>query len=157
MEIGDDPGFIVVCYCDHGAEVESKNEASIDTQLEESIDEMSEAMIDKAVEAPIDSDPVNEIDDFSEGSINSWKNDYYQSSFAIETATPSKRKISAMDTDEYDEHYIEEEIIEYRGFAMEEAGVLKISHETRGNIDRRKPQTIDRYSSRDKVRCQSRR
>ena len=61
MEIGDDPGFIVVCYCDHGAEVESKNEASIDTQLEESIDEMSEAMIDKALEAPIDSDLVNEI------------------------------------------------------------------------------------------------
>ena len=33
MEIGDDPGFIAVCYCDHGAELESETEASIDTQL----------------------------------------------------------------------------------------------------------------------------
>ena len=37
-----------------------------------------------------------------------------------------------MDPDEYDENYRKEEIIEYRGFAMEEEGVLKISHETRG-------------------------
>ncbi|KAF3508560.1 hypothetical protein F2Q69_00007109 [Brassica cretica] len=93
---------------------------------------MSEAMINKALKAPIDSDPVNEIDDFPEGFINSWENDYYQPSFAMQTATPSKRKISAMDPDEYDEDYREEDIIEYRGLSMEEAGVLKISHETRG-------------------------
>ncbi|KAF2572328.1 hypothetical protein F2Q70_00004575 [Brassica cretica] len=43
MEIGDDPGFIAVCYCDHGAEVKLQNEASIDTQPEVSIDEKSEA------------------------------------------------------------------------------------------------------------------
>ncbi|KAF3568432.1 hypothetical protein DY000_02016670 [Brassica cretica] len=36
-----------------------------------------------------------------------------------------------METDEYDEDYKEEEIIEYRGLAMEEARVLMTSHETR--------------------------
>ena len=40
--------------------------------------------------------------------------------------------MSAMEPDEYDEDYIEEEIIEYRGLAMEEAGVLQISNETIG-------------------------
>ena len=110
-----------VCYCDHEAEEESENEASIDTQHEASIDEKSEVTIDKAFVAPIDSDPSNEIDDFPEGSINSWEKDYYQPSFTIQTATPSKKKIIVMEPDEYDEDYREEEIIEYRGLAMEEA------------------------------------
>ena len=64
---------------------------------------------------------MNEIDDFPKGYINSWENDYYQPSFVIQTATPSKKKISAMELDEYDEDYREEEIIEYSGLAMEEA------------------------------------
>ncbi|KAF3555305.1 hypothetical protein F2Q69_00013059 [Brassica cretica] len=36
-EIGDDPGFIAVYYCDPGAEVESDNVASINTQPEASV------------------------------------------------------------------------------------------------------------------------
>ena len=95
MDIGDDPGFIALCYCDHGAEVELDTKASIDTQQKASIDE--------ELKAPIDNNDANEIDDFPEGSINSWENDYYQPSFAIKTATPSKRKISAMEPVEYDD------------------------------------------------------
>lgn len=72
------------------------------------------------------------IENFPKGSINSWENDYYQPSFAIQTATPSKRKISEREHDEYDEDYKEEEAIEYHGLPMEKAGVLRISHETRG-------------------------
>ena len=56
------------------------------------------------------------------------ENDYYQPSFTIHTITPSKRKICAMEPDEYDEDYIEEEIIEYCGLAMQEARVFRISH-----------------------------
>ncbi|KAF2561251.1 hypothetical protein F2Q70_00017253 [Brassica cretica] len=103
MEIGDDPRFTVVCYCDHQAEVESEAEASIDEKFG--------ATIDEKLEAPIDSDHANEIDDFPEGSINSLENDYYQPSFVVHTAIPSKRKINTMEKDEYDENYREEEII----------------------------------------------
>ena len=69
--------------------MESDNEAS-------SLDDRSDTTIDKTLEAPINSDPANEIDDFPEGSINSWENDYYQPSFVVNTATPSKRKMSTM-------------------------------------------------------------
>ncbi|KAG2293078.1 hypothetical protein Bca52824_039747 [Brassica carinata] len=78
------------------------------------------------------SDHGNEIDNFPEGSVNSWENDYYQPSFAVHTSTPSKKKMSAMEHDEYDEDNKEEASIEYRGLAMEEAGVLRRSHETGG-------------------------
>ncbi|KAF3589772.1 hypothetical protein F2Q69_00030025 [Brassica cretica] len=64
IEIGDDPGFIEVCYSDSGAERESDGEILIDTQLEPSIDRRFESTIDIALEAPVDSDPANEIDDF---------------------------------------------------------------------------------------------
>ncbi|KAF3595938.1 hypothetical protein DY000_02022729 [Brassica cretica] len=89
------------CYSDPGAEIESDNGASIDTQPEPSFDGRFEATIDRALEAPIDSDLANEIEDFPEGSIKSWENDYYQPSFAIHTATPSKRKIRVIQPDEY--------------------------------------------------------
>ena len=99
------------------------------------------------MEAAIDSDHENEIDDFPEGSINSWENDYYQPSFDVHNAIPSKRKMSALEPDEYDEDYREEKIIDYRGLAMEEAGVLKIFHETRGetSIDENIKTSIDTH------------
>ena len=53
------------------------------------------------MKAPIDNDHANEIDDFPEGSINSWENDYYQPSFTVHTATPSKRKIHIIHPDDY--------------------------------------------------------
>ncbi|KAF2556413.1 hypothetical protein F2Q68_00015322 [Brassica cretica] len=120
MEIGDDPGFIAVFYCDHEAEVKSEAEASIITEPKASIDEKFGAMIHKKfgatiheeLEAASNSDHANKIDDFPDRCINSWENDYYQYSFAIQTAIPSKRKISAMVPDEYYEDYREEEIIE---------------------------------------------
>ena len=130
MEIGDNPRFIAVCHCDHEADEQSEAETSIATQPKISIDEKLVLMIDNELEEPIDSNHANEIDDFQEGSLNSWENDCYQPSFAVHTAIPSKRKMSAMEPYEYDEDYREEEIIEYRGLSMEEAGVLQISHET---------------------------
>ncbi|KAF3555419.1 hypothetical protein F2Q69_00013577 [Brassica cretica] len=130
MEIGDNPGFIAVCHCDHEADEQSEAETSIATQPKISIDEKLVLMIDNELEEPIDSDHTNEIDDFQEGSLNSWENDCYQPSFTVHTVIPSKRKMSAMEPYEYDEDYREEEIIEYRGLSMEEAGVLQISHET---------------------------
>ncbi|KAF2551136.1 hypothetical protein F2Q68_00034971 [Brassica cretica] len=132
MEIGDNLGFIAAFHCDYEADEESDIEASFSTQLEISIDEKLIATIDNELETPIKSDHANEIDYFLERSIISWKNDYYQPSFSVHTATPSKRKMSAMEPDEYDEDYKEEATIEYRGLAMEEAEVLKRSHETRG-------------------------
>ena len=147
MEIGDDLGFLAVCYSDPGTEVELDNKASIDTQPAQSLDERSAVTIDKALEAPIDSDSANKIDDFTKGSINSWENDYYQPSSAIHTAIPSKRKISDMEADEYDEDYREGEMTEYRGLAMEEAIILKTSHETRGetSIDSNYKPSIDTH------------
>ncbi|KAF3560354.1 hypothetical protein F2Q69_00013587 [Brassica cretica] len=144
MEIGDDPGFIVVCHCDHKAEVESEIETSIDTRPEASTDKKSAAAIDEELEAPINSD-------HAKGSINSWENDYYQPSFMISTATPSKRKTCAMEPDEYDEDYREEEIIEYRGLAMEESRVLKSFHQTRGetSIDGNNKTSIDSHHRRE--------
>ena len=49
--------------------------------------------------------------------------------------------------DEYYEDYREEEIIEYRGLAMEEAGVLKILHENKGvtSIDGNHKALIDTH------------
>ena len=96
MEFGDNPGFIAVCHWNHEVEEESEIEASIDSQPEISIDEKLVATIDNELETPIDSDHANEINDFPEGSINSWENDYYQPSFVVNTATPSKRKMSTM-------------------------------------------------------------
>ncbi|KAF2610948.1 hypothetical protein F2Q70_00011168 [Brassica cretica] len=126
---------------------EAENEKSIDTQPRASIDEKSGATVDITFATPIDSDPGNEIDDFPEGSINSWENDYYQPSFSIHTATPSERKLSAMENDEYDEDYKEEANIEYHGLAMEEEGVLKPSHETKGEtlIDNNYKASIDTH------------
>lgn len=46
MEIGDDPGFIAVCYSDSGAEYELDGEESVDTQIERSFDCRFEATID---------------------------------------------------------------------------------------------------------------
>ena len=99
------------------------------------------------METPIDSDHANEINDFPEGSINSWENDYYQPSSRIHTTIPSKRKIHVMEPDEYDEDYRDEEINEYRGLALEEARVLKTSHETRGetSIDGNYKPSIDTH------------
>ncbi|KAF3564087.1 hypothetical protein DY000_02014442 [Brassica cretica] len=111
----------LVCYYDHEAEVELETEASIDTQPEASINKKSDAVIDEELETPIESDHAIEKDNFPEGSINSWENDYCQPSFTIQTTTPSKRKISTMEPYEYDEDYREEEIIEYPALAMEEA------------------------------------
>ena len=48
IEIGDDPGFIEVCYSDSGAERESDGEILIDTQPEPSIDRRFECTIDIA-------------------------------------------------------------------------------------------------------------
>ena len=132
MEIGNDPWFIAVFYCDHEAKVESETKSSIATQPKASIDKISGAPIDRTLEASIDNDHVNEKYDFPEWYINGWENDYYQPSFAVHTAIPSKRKMSAMETDEYDEDYKEKATIEYRGLAMEESWVLKSLHETRG-------------------------
>ncbi|KAF3509399.1 hypothetical protein F2Q69_00005713 [Brassica cretica] len=115
MEIGDNHGFIAAFQCDHEADEES--EISIDDKLV--------ATIDNELETLIDNDHATEIDNFPEGSVNSWENDYYQPSFAVHTSTPSKRKMSAMEHDEYDEDNKEEASIEYRGLAMEEAGVLR--------------------------------
>ena len=147
MEIGDDPWLITVCYYDHEAEVELETEASIDTQPEASIDKKSDAVIDEELETPIESDHANEKDNFPEGSINSWENDYCQPSFTIQTTTPSKRKISTMEPYEYDEDYREEEIIEYPALAMEEAWVLYISHETikETSIDGNKKTSINTH------------
>ena len=96
MEIGDNLGFIAAFHCDYETDEESEIEASFSTQLEISIDEKLVATIDNELETPIDSDHANEINDFPEGSINSWENDYYQPSFVVNTATPSKRKMSTM-------------------------------------------------------------
>ncbi|KAF3504609.1 hypothetical protein F2Q69_00042215 [Brassica cretica] len=85
------------CYYDHEVEVELETEASIDTQLEASIDKKSDAVIDEELETPIESDHANEKDNFPEGTINSWENDYCQPSFTIQTTTPSKRKINDSD------------------------------------------------------------
>ena len=132
MEIGDNPGFIEACHCDHEDDEESEIEASIATQHEISIDDKLVATINNELETPIDSDHANEIDDFTEGSIDSWENDYYQPNFVVHTSTPSKRKMSAMEPDEYDEDYKEKATIEFCGLAMEEKRVLMRSHETGG-------------------------
>ncbi|KAF3587995.1 hypothetical protein F2Q69_00029104 [Brassica cretica] len=95
MEIGDDPGFTAVFYCDHEAEVKSEAEALIITEPKASIDEKFGAMIHKKFGATIKR---------RVGSSEQY--------FAIQTAIPSKRKISAMVPDEYYEDYREEEIIE---------------------------------------------
>ncbi|KAF2554928.1 hypothetical protein F2Q68_00015308 [Brassica cretica] len=89
-EIGDNPKFIAACHCNHEAD-------------EESITTKHELSINEKFVATIDNDHANEINDFLEGSINSWENDYYQPCFAVNTATPSKMKMSAMEHDEYDD------------------------------------------------------
>ncbi|KAF3572772.1 hypothetical protein F2Q69_00058555 [Brassica cretica] len=89
-----------ICNCDHEAEQESEAETSFATQPKELIDENLVATINE-FDAAIDSDHANEIDDFPEGSINSWENYYYQPSFAVYTAIPTKRKICALEPDEY--------------------------------------------------------
>ena len=53
MEIGDDPGFTAVFYCDHEAEVKSEAEVLIITEPKASIDEKFGAMIHKKFGATI--------------------------------------------------------------------------------------------------------
>ncbi|KAF3544626.1 hypothetical protein DY000_02007871 [Brassica cretica] len=121
---------------DTGASIDTQPRVLIDEKSGATIDRAIEALIDRAIEALIDRDPANEIDDFPEGYINSWENDYYQPSFTIHTATPSKRKMSAT--------------MEYHGFAMEEEGVLRTSHEAKGET------SIERHSSWNRIRRKSR-
>ncbi|KAF2566643.1 hypothetical protein F2Q70_00028043 [Brassica cretica] len=89
------------CYSDSGAKRELDGEISIDTPPEPSLDCRFEATIDRVLEALINSDPTNEVDDFPEGSIDSWENDYYQPSFAIHIVIPSRRKIRVVQPDEH--------------------------------------------------------
>ncbi|WZZ70736.1 hypothetical protein YC2023_082106 [Brassica napus] len=88
MEIGDDPGFIAVCYCDHEADEESEIEASIDTQPEISIDEKLVAMINSAIQPPIDNDHGESIDNSHASEIFVLPEHCYPS-FAVNTQTPT--------------------------------------------------------------------
>ncbi|KAF3532139.1 hypothetical protein DY000_02040830 [Brassica cretica] len=75
-----------------GAERKSDGEALIDTQHEPSFDNRFEDTIDKNLEAL----------------IGSWAHKDHHESFAISTATPTRRKICVVQSDEY-EVYINED------------------------------------------------
>lgn len=86
--IKDDQGLIAACHC--GAEYETDYSESIETHTPTSIDSFNhQKSIDNHLEESIDSSPSDIIEDFTEGSIDSWENDYYNSTFAIDTTTPS--------------------------------------------------------------------
>ncbi|KAF3583929.1 hypothetical protein F2Q69_00029940 [Brassica cretica] len=153
MEIGDNPGFIAVCHCDHGADEESEYETSIDSHPQQSVDSVIQPPIDNNPGESIDINPTNEIfgvhehcypsfavntqpptsidyqyDDLIDKqgnySIGSWVDNSYHESFAIDNALPEMR------SDEYDEDYHKEKMIEYRGLDMEDEIVLHTLHAT---------------------------
>ncbi|KAF3537203.1 hypothetical protein F2Q69_00022309 [Brassica cretica] len=115
--IEDDRGLIEACHC--GAEYETEYSESIETYTPTSIDSLNhQKSIDNHLEELIDSSSEDIIEDFPEGSSDSWENDYYNPTFAVDTATPSDR--DNLHTEEYDEDYEEERTIEYHALLTEE-------------------------------------
>ncbi|KAF3568936.1 hypothetical protein DY000_02015517 [Brassica cretica] len=78
-------------------------------------------------------------------SISSWANDSYHESFAVDTALPEMR------SDEYDEEYHREKMIEYHGLVMDDEGVLDSSHATKNEalINRDTNPSIDVHQTPD--------
>ncbi|KAF3486555.1 hypothetical protein F2Q69_00053109 [Brassica cretica] len=101
--------------------------------------------IDNHLEESIDSSPDDVIEDFPEGPIDIWENDYYNPIFAVDTATPSDR--ANLHTEEYDEDYEEERATEYRSIRAEEDRLLHYSYGIRNatSIDRTIPTSIDTH------------
>ncbi|KAF3497508.1 hypothetical protein DY000_02053855 [Brassica cretica] len=97
--VGADSGLIAACHC--GAEYKTVYSESIETHTRTSIDSLNhqksidslnhQKSIDNHLEESIDSSLGDVIEDFPEGSIDSWENDYYNTTFAVDTATPSDR------------------------------------------------------------------
>ena len=153
MEIGDNLGFTTACHCNHEDDEESEYESSFDSQPHQSIESDLQLAIDNNPGKSIDSSPTNEISIFSEHcypsfAINSehpksidyqidgtierecnysifcWANNSYHESFAVDIALPKMR------SNEYDEYYHKEKMIEYHGPGMDDEGVLHTSHAT---------------------------
>ncbi|KAF3605670.1 hypothetical protein DY000_02048178 [Brassica cretica] len=122
--IDDDLGLIPACHC--GAEYGTEYSASIKIHTPTSIDSANQKSIDNHLEESIDSSPDDAIEDFPEGPIDNWENDYYNPTFAVDTATLSDR--ANLHTEEYDEDYKEERTTEYRGFRAEEDRLLNHSY-----------------------------
>ncbi|KAF2590878.1 hypothetical protein F2Q70_00038710 [Brassica cretica] len=100
---------------------------SIETHIPTSINSLNHhKSIENLLEESIGSSPDDSIEDFTEGSIDSWENDYYNPTFAVDTTTPSD--IDIMHTEEYDEDYEEERAIEYHALLTEEDRLLHYSN-----------------------------
>ncbi|KAF3545761.1 hypothetical protein DY000_02007880 [Brassica cretica] len=140
----------LACYREFEAEYEKEYEASIDSRTYTSIDSAIQPMIDNHSRDSIDNSPANEtfalplhcylsfavntqpqtsidyhydvtISRQGDYSIGSWADDSHHESFAVDIELPEKR------SDEYDEDYHREKIIEYRGLAMDDRGALHTS------------------------------
>ncbi|KAF2554469.1 hypothetical protein F2Q68_00015572 [Brassica cretica] len=147
----DDPRLTAACHC--GAEYETEYSASIETHIptstdssnQKSIDNHLEESIDNHLEELIDSSPDDVIEYFPEGPIDSWENNYYSATFAVDTATSSDR--ANLHTEEYDEDYKEERATEYRGIRAEKDRLLHYSYGIRHamSIDMTIPTSINTH------------
>ncbi|KAF3519356.1 hypothetical protein DY000_02060352 [Brassica cretica] len=121
VELGNDLGYIVACYC--GAEYEIENSESIDTHIASSIDSNESPTTDEHYPTSLDGKhPVDHFtlpdqcypnfafqqpkkrgrDDYS---IGSWADSGFHESFAVEIVIPSSNEDP---TEEYDKDYWKE-------------------------------------------------
>ena len=150
-EIGDNSGFIAACHYDYEADEESDYAASFDSHTQQSSDNVIHLQINNNPRKSIDSSPVNEIfilpehcypsfvinnqhptskdyqydgmiDREGNYSIDGWADGSYHESFAVDIA------LAEMRSDEYDDNYHKDKMIEYRGHDMDNEGVLHTSH-----------------------------
>ncbi|KAF2617898.1 hypothetical protein F2Q68_00040135 [Brassica cretica] len=142
----DPEKFAIPClHCHCGAEYKTEYSASIETHTPTSIDSANQKSINNHLEKSNDISRDDVIEYFPEGLIDSLENDYYNPTFAVDTATPSDR--ANLHTEEYDEDYEEERATEYRGICAEEDRLFHHSYGIRNatSIDRTIPTSIDTY------------
>ena len=138
-----DTCFIAACYYEFEAEYQREYEASIDSKIQPSIDVAIQPMIDNHPRESIYSSPANETFAFLEHcypsftvntqpqtsidyhygdmisrqgdySIGSWADDSHHERFSVDTELPEMR------SDEYDEDYHIDKIIEYGGLVTDD-------------------------------------
>ncbi|KAF3560690.1 hypothetical protein DY000_02015469 [Brassica cretica] len=166
--------FIAACYCELKVEYETEYEASIDNRSYTSINSVIQPTIGNHSRESIDSSLVNEIFSLpvhcylsfavntqpqtsidyhygdtisrqSDYSIGSWADDSHHERFAVDTELPEIR------SDEYDEDYHIDKIIEYGGLVMDDRGVLhtSIADNKATSIDNNTKPVIDTHHTPD--------
>ena len=152
MEIGDNFGFIAACHSDHEDDEESEYATSFDSHAQQSSDSSPanetfilpehcypNLAVNTTPQTVIDYHYGDTISIQDYYSIGSWANNSYHESYAVDTT------LHEMRSNEYDEDYHKEKMIEFHGLVMDDEEVLHTSHAVKNetSIGRNTKPSID--------------